>query len=558
MSFENEDTSPKRDTPVNSWKRLFRPSSLYGRLVILLSSMSLLLFAFLAWLIFSITNNYLEDVTKRGGKRMSMVIDNTIRSSMISEDHSEVTDAIIQVQKVPGVSNITIFNNEGEIRHIAPGPQMQDHGNNPMLPCSHCHTSIDPSQWGMPETCVYQAEEGEGRTMVILSPILSTPDCRSSGCHQSDDDSDVLGFMEIKLPLTELDRALNQILIEYFSFIILFLVLLMATLLYFVERRFNRPLKRIVDVSRSVTGGNLTVRVDVSSHELRDVYQVGMALNTMLESINQSNREMHQWSNDLENMVRTKSEDMARSQNEIYQIERLASLGRLSSSVAHEINNPLAGVLTYAKLVSRILQNSELTEDRRAAILKHLDMIQSETTRCGNIVKGLLNFSRDGSQKFDIIHLNEVLTETTQLIQHSFQIADIRLVTDFCAPRDLVQANGNQVIQACLAVLTNALEAVEEGGDGVVTYRSYNPDMKHVVIEIKDNGIGISAEDQEHMFEPFFSRKKEMSGIGLGLAVTYGILEQHNAKVYVASVPGKGTSIKFKFELSNGGTEDGQ
>jgi Signal transduction histidine kinase len=84
------------------------------------------------------------------------------------------------------------------------------------------------------------------------------------------------------------------------------------------------------------------------------------------------------------------------------------------------------------------------------------------------------------------------------------------------------------------------------------------PDMKHVVIEIKDNGIGISAEDQEHMFEPFFSRKKEMSGIGLGLAVTYGILEQHNAKVYVASVPGKGTSIKFKFELSNGGTEDGQ
>jgi Signal transduction histidine kinase regulating C4-dicarboxylate transport system len=143
--------------------------------------------------------------------------------------------------------------------------------------------------------------------------------------------------------------------------------------------------------------------------------------------------------------------------------------------VAHEINNPLAGVLTYAKLVSRILQNSELTEDRRAAILKHLDMIQSETTRCGNIVKGLLNFSMDSSQKFESLHVNEVLDETAQLIQHSFQISDVRLITDFSASRDQIKANGNQVIQACLAVLTNALEAVDEGGDGLVTYRSYNP-----------------------------------------------------------------------------------
>lgn len=557
MNTENVETPPQSTISEYSWKRLFRPNSLYGRLVILLSSMSLLLFAFLAWLIFSITNNYLEDVTKRCGKRMSMVIDNTIRSSMFSEDHAEVTHAITQVQKVPGVSAIRIFNNAGEIKHHAPAHLDESSKSDPMLACSHCHTTVDQRQWGMPETCVYEAKEGEGRTMVVLSPIQSTPECRSSGCHQSVDDLEVLGFMEIKLPLTALDNALAKILYEYFSIIILFLFLLMATLLFFVERRFNRPLKRIVDVSRSVTGGNMSVRVDVSSRELRDVYQVGTALNTMLESINKSNRELHEWSNDLENMVRTKSEDMARSQNEIYQIERLASLGRLSSSVAHEINNPLAGVLTYAKLVSRILQNSVLTEEKRTAILKHLDMIQSETTRCGNIVKGLLNFSRDGSQKFDTIHLNEVLNETAQLIQHSFQISDVRLVTDFCAPRDLVSANGNQVIQACLAVLTNALEAVDEGGDGLVTYRSYNPDMDHVIIEIKDNGIGISAEDQDHMFEPFFSSKKEMSGIGLGLAVTYGILEQHNAKVYVDSAPGKGTSIKLKFDISDGSSENG-
>ncbi|NQV42588.1 MAG: HAMP domain-containing protein [Candidatus Marinimicrobia bacterium] len=539
-------------------RRRFQPKSLYGHLLSLLVSMSVVLFAFLAWLIFSMSNNYLENVTTRFGKRMAKVIDKSIRSSMISEDHAELTLAINEVLEVPGISAIRIYNNRGEIRHHTQDESSKAKGQDPMLPCSHCHTNVDPAQWGMPATCVYNVVMEEGRNMIVLSPIMSAPSCGSISCHQTSSPNEILGFMEIELPLTELDTALNKVLFEYFSIVVLFLILLVATLLFFVQRRINYPLKRIVDASRAVTAGNLSVRVNVQPNDLIDIHQVGLALNTMLESINESNRELHQWSNELENKVRSKSEDIARTQNEIYQIERLASLGRLSSSVAHEINNPLAGVLTYAKLISRILQNSEFTDEKKTAVLKHLDMIQSETTRCGNIVKGLLNFSRDGSQKFDDIHVNTVLRETEQLIQHRFQISNVRLVTDFSASRDLIQANGNQIIQACLAVLTNALEAVSPGADSLVTYRSYNPDMQHIIIEIKDNGIGISEADQEHIFEPFFSSKKEMSGIGLGLAVTYGILEQHQAKVAVDSSPGVGTSLKFKFKLSSGRLDDGQ
>jgi two-component system NtrC family sensor kinase len=538
-------------------KRRFQPKSLYGHLLSLLVGMSVILFAFLAWLIFSMSNNYLENVTTRFGKRMAKVIDQSIRSSMISEDHAELTLAINEVLEVPGISAIRIYNNRGEIRHHTQDESSNARGNDPMLPCSHCHTKVDPAQWGMPATCVYNVAVEDGRNMIVLSPILSAPSCGSISCHQTASADEILGFMEIELPLTELDTALNKVLYEYFSIVVLFLILLVATLLFFVQRRINYPLKRIVAASRAVTAGNLSVRVNVQPNDLIDIHQVGLALNTMLESINESSRELHQWSNELENKVRSKSEDIARTQNEIYQIERLASLGRLSSSVAHEINNPLAGVLTYAKLISRILQNKELTEEKRIAVLNHLDMIQKETTRCGNIVKGLLNFSRDGSQKFDEIHVNEVLHETEQLIRHRFQISDIQLACDFSASRDLIRANGNQIIQACLAVLTNALEAVRPGADSLVTYRSYNPDMHHIIIEIKDNGIGISEADQEHIFEPFFSSKKEMSGIGLGLAVTYGILEQHQAKVSVDSSLGVGTSIKFKFKLSSGRLEDG-
>lgn len=554
MSTWFNQGSPDQSSPVSKWKYIFQPRSLYGQMVILLLSMSILLFVFLAWIIFSMSNNYLEDVTTRCGTRIAGVINQSINNSMYSDNHSELTTAIRKVQEVPGVSAIRIYNSQGKIMHYTEGANTDSS----RQPYSHFQSSIDSGKCEIKTICIHNDLQKDSRSMIIHAPILGTPDCQSSDCHQSSENNIILGFTEIELPLTRLDSALDRILYEYFAIVMAFLALLMGVLLFFVQRQIDRPLKRIVDASRAVTAGNLSVRVDMESSELVDIYQVGLALNTMLESINESNRKLRQWSNELENKVRIKSEDMARSQNEIYQIERLASLGRLSSSVAHEINNPLAGVLTYAKLVSRILQNSVLTDERKAAILKHLDMIQSETTRCGNIVKGLLNFSRDRSPKFKLINLNPVLQETEQLIHHSFQISDVSLITDFSAARDQIQANGNQIIQACLAVLTNAQEAASGEGDNLVSYRSYNPDMEHITIEIRDNGIGIPAEDLEHIFEPFFSRKKEMSGIGLGLAVTYGILEQHNAKVLVESKPGQGTSIKFIFKLENGSSDNGE
>lgn len=525
---------------------LFRPRSLFSWLVGLLLSLSLSLFLFVAWIIFSMSNNYLENVTTRCGKRMAALIDGTIRSSMITQDHSELSIAINKVADIPGISSIRIYDHEGNLKYHTLGTDVQEFS---MPNCDHCHQAQPPSTWGMPSTCVYDVEQEDGRNMIALSPILSTPVCAGSGCHQTNKTNDVLGYMEIEIPLNELDAALNIILYEYFGIVLVFLGVLLSAVLWFFNHRINKPLKKIVDVSRAVTAGNMSVRVDLGKDELADIHQVELALNSMLESIKRSNRELQQWSNDLEIQVRDKSEDIARTQNEIYQIERLASLGRLSSSVAHEINNPLAGILTYAKLVSKVLAGPDLSEKRKNVLLGHLEMIQSETARCGNIVKGLLDFSRDGTEMFEDVHLNEILEETTSLIQHSFQISDVRLVTDFCAPHDRVMGNRNQIIQACLAVLSNALEAVPGDGTGVVTYRSYNSHRQKVTVEIKDNGIGIPHEDQEHIFEPFFSRKKEMSGIGLGLAVTYGILEQHQARISVDSTVGSGTRIKFIFKL---------
>ena len=138
--------------------------------------MSLLLFVFLAWVIFSISNNYLENVLTRCGKRMSAMVDLSIRSSMIHEDHAELTLAITNIQDVPGVGAIRIYNDEGEVRHSSPDALTSGLEQEPMTPCTHCHSEVDPAEWGMPETCVYNRDAVNGRNMIVLSPIMSTPE----------------------------------------------------------------------------------------------------------------------------------------------------------------------------------------------------------------------------------------------------------------------------------------------------------------------------------------------------------------------------------------------
>ena len=126
-------------------------------------------------------------------------------------------------------------------------------------------------------------------------------------------------------------------------------------------------------------------------------------------------------------------------------------------------------------------------------------------------------------------------------MSHPMKIANINFLTDFSATQDLIFCSPNQIKQACIAILVNASEAVEENGE--ILIRTMNPDPDNLVVEISDNGVGIATEDIQHIFEPFFSTKQSTSGIGLGLAIVHGIVQSHKGKVEVKSAPGKGTTI---------------
>jgi two-component system NtrC family sensor kinase len=228
-------------------------------------------------------------------------------------------------------------------------------------------------------------------------------------------------------------------------------------------------------------------------------------------------------------------------QNELIHIERIASLGKLSSSVAHEINNPLSGVLTYTKLVHKHIRELEFDDEEKTQLMEYLKVIEKETKRCGDIVKGLLDFSKSDQEDFIPCPLHNVLKEAYALMDHQMKLKNINFQTEFSALDDIINCNENQIKQACIAILLNASEAVLENGE--ILIKTSNPDKMNIRLEIQDNGSGISREDLPSIFEPFFTTKEKASGIGLGLAIVHGIVQNHLGKIDVKSELGKGTNI---------------
>jgi two-component system NtrC family sensor kinase len=395
--------------------------------------------------------------------------------------------------------------------------------------------------------CKMNQNDNSHRHLLIRSPILNEKSCYTSSCHAHQESDEVLGSLIIKLPLYDLDNAVEKSSSKFYMLATFTTLLLVLALIFFTRKKIKNPLNDLIKASVAVANGNKNTRLEIKPNQLDDMRMVSEAFNDMLDNLQTATEELQNWSQQLEYKVQKKSEELGAAQNELIHIERIASLGKLSSSVAHEINNPLSGILIYTKLIYKQLSNPELYASKKDSILKHLKMIENETKRCGEIVKGLLDFSRKEQQDFESKHLNAILQETYELMTHPIKIANISFLTDFAAKSDLVFCSPNQIKQACVAILVNASEAVLDNGEIVISTK--NPDGESVKIEISDNGIGIPEDDIPHIFEPFFSTKHDTSGIGLGLAIVHGIVKSHNGNIDVKSELGKGTTISITLPL---------
>lgn len=529
-------------------------SSIYGRVVFIVTSALIILFIIFNIVFRSVYTQFFNTTVRQNGNNISSIVEGALYYSMLENDKAMLQQTLDVISTMSGIDEVNMYDHNDSLAFTSVSNEKQAFGN---PNCKECHNELasmfhekKKSYRIVGETpeCQYFHNGDNDRHLVIRKPIINQPSCYTSACHAHSKNDEILGALIIKLPLKDLDSFVDRSSTNFLILAGIITALLVSFLMVFTRKKIKDPLNSIIIVSESVSKGDNSKRISIKPNLLEDLKKVSSAFNNMLDNIERSSKELQNWSQQLEYKVQKKTEELLDAQNELIHIERIASLGKLSSSVAHEINNPLSGILIYTKLIYKQLSNDQAHYEKKEAILKHLKFIETETKRCGEIVKGLLDFSRKDQDDFVVTPLHPVIKATCDLMSHSIKIADIEFIAHLNSDKDDIYCNPNQIKQACVALLVNALEAIQDNGK--ITVKTWNPDQESIMVEITDNGKGIAAHDLPHIFEPFFSTKKSVNGTGLGLSIVHGIIENHKGNISVDSEPGKGTTMALLFPLT--------
>jgi two-component system NtrC family sensor kinase len=299
-----------------------------------------------------------------------------------------------------------------------------------------------------------------------------------------------------------------------------------------------RPVKELIDGTHRVRGGDLDYRLPVRSDD---------ELGDLAASFNQMTAEVAGVQSRIEEEVRRKTAELERVYKTLLSTEKMASIGKLAATVAHEINNPLFGILTYARLVLREISKHHLPNS--GEVTEQLQTIERESKRCGELVKNLLTFSRQAPSHREANELNTVVHRAVLLVKHKLEMQSIELVETLAQNLTPVYCDANQIQQVVLVLMVNAAEAMSKGGRlEITTWFNARADM--CVVNVKDTGSGIPAEVLPQIFDPFFTTKEDQNRTGLGLAVAHSIVEQHAGTITVRSKPGEGTEFRVALPVS--------
>ncbi len=476
--------------------------------------------------------------------RVSDVIKNSTRYSMLLNRRDDVFQIINTISREPGVEGIRIYNKRGEIMFSTDKKEEGTVVDMHAEACYACHDSAEPLH-SLPagsRSRIYTNPQ-QKRVVGLINPIRNEQSCSDAACHAHPGDRTVLGVLDVRMSLERVDAniAESRRKLILYAAVIAVVVAVGSGLFLFVA--VHRPVKTLMEGTRQISSGNLDHRIEVSSQD--ELGQLAKSFNEMTLILAKVETENRRWSETLEKRVEDKTAELNQVHLQILQIEKMASLGKLSATVAHELNNPLEGILTYGKLIAKRLRRIESPPDpvkqiargprpghpRGAALRKHRQEPAAvlQATGGGNWA-GVDRDRRAAGGAADAASLQDF----------ECQIRAGRRRRDAT-----VMCDENQIQQALVALFVNAVEAMPNGGTlGLRVALSASGVLE---IRVSDTGVGIAPEDLDHVFEPFFTTKKEGKGVGLGLSVVFGIVERHGGNISVQSQLGQGTTFTLIF-----------
>lgn len=489
--------------------------------------------------------------------RASDLIKKSLYRLMLNNQREELYQTILMFKDEPGIEGIRIYNKKGEIKFSAKDDETGHIVNMKAEACYACHAADKPIE-SLPitkKTRIFRSADGK-RIMGLINPIRNSAECSNNVCHAHQPDLTILGVLDVQMSLDELDVVFAETRSTVFIitlFVIFLAMIMFAVVVYFF---IYRPISRLKTGTVRLAIGDLDYRIDMQRKD--EFGMLARSFNNMGENLKRAYNELKEWSYRLAEKVNEKTIELEEIHKSILQVEKMTSLGKMAASVAHELNNPLAGIVTYAKILQKKVKSHFPPGEQQEKIIRELELIRTESLRCGNIVRNLLAFARGKSTNFQETSLEDIINRSFDIMRHHMRLAKVEAEKVINLQNKKIFCDPDQLLQAIIALLVNAVEAMPNGGRLRIVAAEAENSPDQILISIQDTGVGIPEEIVDKIFEPFFTTKKDQKGVGLGLPVVYGIIQRHHGKMWVKSKPNEGTTfyIQLPIRLVNKENQD--
>jgi two-component system, NtrC family, sensor kinase len=521
------------------WRRLTR--SISAKLIGSLLAVMVVIFALLGYLNIQLHRQHLETATLASAERVSDVIKRSATYYMLRNDREGLYHTIQTMADEPGMVKVRILDPDGRVSYSTDSSEVSHVLDKSAEACYGCHNRSQPlARLKRPDRFrIYRSSDGQ-RVLGIITPIENQPSCSNAECHAHPASQQVLGVLDTNLSLAKADAQLarSNMLTLTSTACAMLLVALLSWL--FVWRVVDKPIKALKDGTKRLAQGKLGYQIEVQSED--EVGDLAHSFNSMSLQLRASNEQIVTWAKTLEGRVEEKTREIRSAHDHVLHVEKMASIGKMAAVVAHEVNNPLSGILTYAMLLRKWVASGQAAHEKREEAIQCLELIATESRRCGELIKNLLSLSRTSPMNVRSTDLHEVIDRCLLLVRHQLELVGIELQLKLADALPPVSCDPAQIEQVLLALIMNAIDAMPRGGNLSLEARPSH-DRTKINIEVRDDGAGIAPDVLPHIFDPFVTTKENGRGVGLGLAISRGIVERHNGRIEVASELGRGTTF---------------
>jgi two-component system NtrC family sensor kinase len=482
--------------------------------------------------------NVMVEYAITNADQVAEIINQSTYDAMLSNDKASLYKMISRIALSNSIEHIRLIDRDGKVAFSNIAKEVGTRIDKAAEPGVMEHVSGSPAAQSRSgnRSRIYRSAEGE-EVLGFTKAIFNQPGCSTGSCHFHREEHKIIGVLDISISLENLRKKSNEYRLQFIVMTCLLLLLIGILITFLTRRLVNRPVKRLIRHAAQVASGNLDARVEATSRD--ELGELSQAVNLMTENLGKANEELKGWASSLEQKVEQRTLEIKRMETQLHHSEKLASLGNLVAGIAHEINNPLTGVLLYASILN---SDQRLEPELRPDI----ERIIGETRRCAAIVKQLLEFSRETVAQQEAVSLNTLLDKVVGLLHRQPSFHNIAINCRYENDLPDVYADPSQIQQVFVNLFINASHAMPDGGELTIT-TSLCRDDAFACADISDTGCGISEENLSLIFDPFFTTKSE--GTGLGLSISYGIVENNGGKIEVSSQVGVGSSFRVILPL---------